>query len=129
MKNIGKYITITLLVAFALLTLFLSSSVIFDWFGIREKEGDYVLFVVQSNFISSVLYVVAAFGFLKNKKWTIAPLLISVVILIVAQIGLHYHIDAGGLYEEKTVKAMYFRIIVTLVFSVIAFVRYKRIKN
>jgi hypothetical protein len=126
MKRIGKYIIVIMLLAFALLTLFLSSSVIFDWFGIREKEGDYVLFVVQSNFMSSVLYIIAASGLINNKKWTIAPLLISVIILIVAQIGLHYHIDAGGLYEEKTVKAMYFRIIVTLVFSVIAFISYKR---
>lgn len=128
MKKIGKYIMITLLVAFALLTLFLSSSVIFDWFGIREKEGDYVLFVVLSNFISSVLYLFAAYGFAMNKKWTIAPLLVSVVILVIAQFGLFSHIDAGGLYETKTVYAMYFRITVTTLFTLFAYLKLRSLK-
>jgi predicted RND superfamily exporter protein len=68
MKKILPHLFATLLAGFGLLTLFLSTSVIFDLFGIRAKEGNYVLFVVWSNFISSILYLFAAYGFIKNKK-------------------------------------------------------------
>jgi hypothetical protein len=37
-----RYLSIAILIGFGLLTLFLSSSVIFDLFGIRAKEGDYI---------------------------------------------------------------------------------------
>ncbi len=119
-----KYVLNTsavILTAFGLLTLFLSTSVIFDLFGIRAKEGNYVLFVVWSNFISSILYLLAAYGFVKVKNWTTIPLGISTLILIAAFIGLQIHINSGGIYETKTIGAMIFRITVTLVFAIIAF--------
>ena len=121
MKKILPYLFATLLAGFGLLTLFLSTSVIFDLFGIRAKEGNYVLFVVWSNFISSILYIFAAYGFIKNKRWTATLLVISTLILIAAFIGLKIHINSGGIYETKTVGAMIFRISVTLVFAIIAY--------
>jgi hypothetical protein len=121
MKRYIQYILATILAGFGLLTLFLSSSVIFDLFGIRAKEGNYVLFVVWSNFISSILYLFAAFGFVKVKKWTTTFLGISTLILIVAFIGLKIHVSAGGIYEEKTIGAMIFRISLTLVFAILAY--------
>ena len=68
-NKLFTYIAAIVLIAFALLTLFLSSSVIFDWFGIRAKEGNYILLVVWANFISSILYLFAAYGFIKLKIW------------------------------------------------------------
>ena len=121
MKKILPNLFATILAAFGLLTLFLSTSVIFDLFGIRAKEGNYVLFVVWSNFISSILYIFAAYGFIKNKRWTATLLVISTLILIAAFIGLKIHINSGGIYETKTVGAMIFRIAVTFVFAIIAF--------
>jgi hypothetical protein len=124
MKKIFNYFPVVLLVAFALLTLFLSSSVLFDWFGIREKQGNYVLFVVWANFISSVLYLFAVYGFLKQKKVTFNILSFSALILIMALVGLFIHIDFGGLYETKTIGAMIFRIIVTLAFVLLAYIKF-----
>lgn len=121
MKKYISYILAVILAGFGLLTLFLSTSVIFDLFGIRVKEGNYVLFVVWSNFISSILYLLAAYGFIKNKKWTVTFLGISTLILIAAFIGLLIHAHSGGIYETKTISAMIFRIVVTLVFSTAAF--------
>ena len=114
MKYIILKITSSALLLFALLTLFLSGSVIFDLFGIREKEGNYVLFVVWANFISSFLYLVAAYGLFKMKKWSVWLLVVSVFILVAAFIGLKLHINDGGLYEAKTVNAMLFRIGLTV---------------
>ncbi len=117
MKNIVKYVSIFALLGFGLLTLFLSSSVIFDWFGIRAKEGNYVLFIVWANFVSSIIYLSAVYGFIKLKKWTTQLLGTSVIILIIAFIGLLFHLNAGGLYETKTVGAMIFRTTLTVLFT------------
>lgn len=114
-------ISAILIALFGLLTLFLSTSVIFDLFGIRAKEGNYVLLVVWANFISSLLYLFAAYGFLKEKKWTAILLGISSIILITAFVGLYIHINSGGIYETKTIDGMIFRISVTLIFTAIAY--------
>ncbi|MCF8453376.1 MAG: hypothetical protein K9G42_09240 [Pedobacter sp.] len=121
MKKILPYLLAVIIAGFGLLTLFLSTSVIFDLFGIRAKEGNYVLFVVWSNFISSILYLFAAYGFIKSKNWTATLLGISIFILIAAFIGLEIHIDSGGIYETKTISALIFRIVVTFVFAIIAY--------
>ncbi len=121
MKKILPYLVATPLSAFGLLTLFLSSSVIFDLFGIREKEGNYVLLVVWANFFASILYLFAAYGFIKNSKWTAKYLVASVVILVAAFIGLLIHINSGGIYETKTIGAMGFRIGITILFLILAY--------
>ena len=103
MKKALPYLFATILGAFGLLTLFLSTSVIFDLFGIRAKEGNYVLFIVWTNFISSIIYLVASYGFIKNKNWTSTILGISALILVNAFIGFIIYINADGVYENKTI--------------------------
>jgi hypothetical protein len=130
MKKYLPYLLAVILAGFGLLTLFLSTSVIFDLFGVRAQEGNYVLFIVWANFISSLLYLFAAYGFIKSKKWTASLLIISTFILIAAFIGLFIHIRLGGIYETKTIGAMAFRIIVTLVFAAFAYlIKTKNNKN
>ncbi|MDQ3142829.1 MAG: hypothetical protein M3Q56_11350 [Bacteroidota bacterium] len=121
MKKYFPYVLAVILAGFGLLTLFLSTSVIFDLLGIRAKEGNYVLFVVWANFISSILYLFAAYGFIKSRKWTTSLVGISALILIAAFIGLKIHVNSGGIYETKTIGAMIFRIVVTLAFTIIAY--------
>ena len=121
MKYTILKITAIALLLFALLTLFLSSSVNFNLFGIRGKEGNYVPLVVWANFISSILYLAAAYGLFKMKKWSVWLLAISVVILVAAFIGLKLHISEGGLYEVKTVNAMIFRIGLTALLAVASY--------
>lgn len=121
MKKFLPYILATILAGFGLLTLFLSTSVIFDLFGMREKEGNYVLFVVWSNFISSIIYLFAVYGFIRAKQWTAKLLGISLLILVAAFIGLTIHIGSGGLYETKTIGAMIVRISLTLVCTIVAY--------
>ena len=121
MKPVILKITASALLLFALLTLFLSGSVIFDLFDIREKEGNYVPLVVWANFISSILYLVAAYGLFKMKKWSFWLLVVTVFILVAACTGLKIHINNGGLYEAKTVNAMIFRIGLTILLAVASY--------
>jgi len=125
-KKIINVVSAFVLTLFALLTLFLSSSVIFDWFGIRALEGNYVLFIVWANFICSILYLIAVYGFFKRASWTYWVLITAMVILIVAFIALQFYINNGGIYEVKTVNAMVFRILVTLVFLLVAYFSIKK---
>lgn len=121
MKKLIVYLVIAVLAGFGLLTLFLSTSVIFDLFDIRAKEGNYVLFVVWSNFISSFLYLISVYGLIASKKWTFKTLALSAGILILAFIGLLLYIQSGGIYENKTVGAMAFRIALTFAFTLFAY--------
>lgn len=123
MKKIIIYISIVVLIAFALITLFLSSSIIFDWFGIRAKEGNYVLVVVWANFLCSLLYLVSSYGFIMQKKWTFKLLISAALILILALFGLFVHIYVGGAFETKTIWAMFFRITITLGFALLAYLK------
>ncbi|MFA6403960.1 MAG: hypothetical protein WCX31_20365 [Salinivirgaceae bacterium] len=121
LKTVFRYATAAIIAAFGLLTLFLSSSVVFDLFGIRAKEGNYVLFVVVANLISSLLYLIAAYGIIVNKTWTTKVLISSVFLLLIAFAGLFVHINTGGIYETKTIGAMIFRISLTLLFVAASF--------
>lgn len=121
MKQFINYSSAFILTAFGLLTLFLSASVIFDLFGIRAHEGNYVLFVVWANFICSFLYIIASFGFIKNKKWATTILAIAAFILINVFLYFIIYIYADGIYETKTIGALLFRIAITLLFVMVAF--------
>ncbi|MDO9184938.1 MAG: hypothetical protein Q7W13_02925 [Bacteroidia bacterium] len=120
MKTIILRSSAVLITLFAMVTLFMSTSVLFDLFGIREKEGNYVLFVVLSNFIAGFLYLIAAYGLFSEKKWSTKLILITTLILIVSFAGLLIHANTGGIYEQKTITAMISRIAITGAFASIS---------
>ncbi len=120
-KKIIRLITAVIIAAFGLLTLFLTTSIIFDLFGIREKEGNYVPFIIWANFVSGILYVLSVYGLIKQKKWTFSLLALASVILFVAFIFLKIHISNGGIFETKTVSGMIFRKGLTIVFAFVAY--------
>lgn len=127
-KNLLNKISASIVVVFASITLFMSSAVIFDWFGIRAQEGNYVLFIVWANFISGFLYIVAAYYLFKNKRNAFPIFLFVLILLIIAFIALQFHIQNDGLYEAKTVKAMLFRIGFTSMFTFVALLNIKKLK-
>lgn len=121
MQKLLYYLAVGLLLIFGLITLVLSSAIFFDWFGVREMEGNYVLLVVIANFIASLLYLFAGYGFLKKKLFTAKILWASVAVLAAAFAGLLIHINSGGLYETKTISAMIFRIVLTAILALAAY--------
>lgn len=121
MKTIILKTSSIILTLFAAVTLFVSASVIFDLFGIREREGHYVLFVVIANFIAGFMYLPAAYGLFTERKWTPKLLLLITTILIVSFTGLLIHVNTGGIHEQKTIKAMLFRIALTALFTGISY--------
>jgi len=130
MKNIIKYIIIIVLTGFGALSVFLTLSIIFDLFGIREKEGNYVPFIVYTNLVCGILYLMAAFQNWKEKKSSVYLLSIATIILIAAYSALLVYANQGGIHEAKTLDAMLFRIVFTAVLAGLSFLLIrKRVKN
>ena len=102
--------------------MFLSSSVLFDWFGIRALEGNFVPFVVWINLFSAILYLAAAYLLIMKKKMAFTALIISLILLIIGNIVLQFYIKNGGLYELKTPKALLFRTIITVILTSLSYV-------
>lgn len=121
-----KIIQTVLLSFFGLLTVFMASSVIFDLFGIREKEGNYVLFIVYTNLICGILYLLAAYTTWTKPKLSFKTLLVSLSLLIIAFVAFQFYIHNGGIHEEKTVKAMLFRIVFTAIMTGIGWLNLKK---
>ena len=108
------------IIAFGALTLFLSTSVLLDLFGIRERESPYVPSVVVANLIASLLYLPAGAGLLMKGRWTAELLATAVVVLLVGAVLLALHIATGGEYRTGTIGALTFRTLLTAAFYLIA---------
>jgi len=120
-SNLLKTITVATLVVFALATIFVSSSVLFDWFDIRTKQGNYVPFIVKTNLTAGVIYLISVYGYITSKKWAFWSMITAALILIYAFALLYMHIHTGGLYEKHTIGVMIFRIVLTLIFAALIY--------
>ncbi|HRD54351.1 MAG TPA: hypothetical protein PKY96_17055 [Flavobacteriales bacterium] len=108
------------IIAFGALTLFLSTSVLLDLFGIRERESPYVPAVVAANLIASLLYLPAGAGLLMQRRWSSVLLAAAVAVLLVGALFLALHINSGGIYRTATIGALTIRTLLTTAFYFIA---------
>lgn len=123
-----KIIICIFLALFGALTVFMGSSVLFDWFGIREIEGNYVEFVVKANLFCGLVYLFASYDIWHNRKTGAYALLTAFIILVITFGFFINHISQGGLYETRTIKAMSFRTVITLIAAVLSFYILKKQK-
>lgn len=118
MKNhVLKYLSV-LLFGFGVLTFYLSFSLLFDLFNVRNNQEDFVPFVVWTNLIASVLYMISAYGWFTLKPWAIIVIVVALALLILCFIAYMYFITTGGVHLEKTTGALIFRILVTTIFLI-----------
>ncbi|MCC7444791.1 MAG: hypothetical protein IT263_08160 [Saprospiraceae bacterium] len=121
--KVNEYISLLaafLLFIFGAATVFMGGSVLFDLFDMRAKQGNYIPFVVLANWICGFIYLLAAYGLIARKQWTKNLLFVALVLLIATFLGFAYHIFSGGLYEMKTLGAMTFRTLLTLIMLIVA---------
>lgn len=112
----NKTILTVALALFGLITLFVSSSVLFDWFGIRQKEGNFVTAVVWANWLCGFLYLISAYFIFKGNLAAKNTLSVALGFILLGYVYLFIHIQSGGLYEIKTFMALAFRLILTGIF-------------
>lgn len=121
MNKILRSLLSIVLFGFGILSTFLTISIIFDLFGIREKEGNYVLFIVYANLICGLIYIISAVKNWKGQKSATAFLAGATFILFLAFIALQVYVSQGGVHEEKTLSAMVFRIGLTAVMTAVSY--------
>lgn len=101
-------------VAFGLLTIRQGGMVLFGPQEARQAAGDYVPFVLWSNFLAGFAYVAAGVAIAWNRRWA-SPLALSILLISgLVFLGLLIHILSGGIYEQRTVFAMALRVLVWL---------------
>lgn len=101
-------------VAFGLLTVRQGGMVLFGPQEARQAAGDYVPFVLWSNFLAGFAYVAAGVAIAWNRRWAWALALAVLLTSGLVFVGLLIHIFSGGLYEQRTVFAMALRVLVWL---------------
>lgn len=121
MKKITIYLFSFALIVFASLTLYLSGSLIFDLFNVREQQGNFVPFVIWTNFICGFIYLSSVYGIIKQNKNTYKLLGAAFLLIIVTFIAFNIYINQGGIHEVKTFGALIFRLILTGIFTLLAY--------
>jgi uncharacterized membrane protein len=119
----GLKVLAIIAILFGLLTLKSGGAVLFFDGSARAAAGNYVPFVLWSNFILGFFYIIAGIGIWLHKRWaTWLAIIISIMTLLVfAAFG--YHISNGGLFENRTFKAMILRSAVWVVISIATYFR------
>lgn len=129
MKNNQIKAIVICLVLLGVITIFAGGSVLLDLFDMRKREGNYVPFVVWTNFACGFIYLVAAYGIQRKQRWAAHLLFLAFALLLLVFVELIFHIQRGGLYEVKTIYAMSFRTAATLVFALLSYTLLKKNKN
>lgn len=101
---VGIFVTI-----FGFLTLKSGGDVLFFSEEARAAAGNYVPFVLWSNFIAGFFYIVTGVGIFIKRKWSINMAVLLAVFTAGVFLAFGLHIVNGGLYESRTVGAMVLR--------------------
>lgn len=109
MVKILRIVSVIILTLLGAMTVFMASSVIFDLFGMAEKQGNYVLFVVYANLACGLIYLISAYRILRRKRDAVSLLVLATTILVITSIAFIIYVKQGGLFEEKTFFALSFR--------------------
>lgn len=119
--RIVRYLIATVAIGFGLLTIWSGGSVLFGSEEARDAAGDYVPFVVWSNFVAGFFYVVAGGGLWQ--RWTWTPWLAAAIAVgaVGTYLAFGLHVLSGGPYEMRTVVAMAVRTGVWIGIAVFAF--------
>jgi hypothetical protein len=112
-------------ILFGIMTLKSGGATLFIDGATREASGNFVPFVVWSNFLMGFAYISAGIGIWLNKNWTksLTISIVSITVLTFIVFGVHILMD--GIFELKTVKVMTFRSLFWI-FALIFILRTKR---
>ena len=120
-KCLGLKIIGTIALAFGLLTLKSGGEVLFIDGAGRAAAGNYVPFVLWSNFLLGFLYIVAGIGLWLQKRWAVWLAITIAVATLAVFAAFGWYINTGGAFEPRTLKAMILRSGVWSVISIIAY--------
>ncbi len=121
MKNLWRIMVGLGIIAFGLMTLYLSGSVIFDLFGMRAKQGNYVMFVIIANFICGFLYLIGGYKLLTLNLQAKKIFGYALLILLLTFIAFLIYVQMGGVHKTDTFKALGVRTTTTTIAYITTF--------
>lgn len=93
-------------IVFGAVTIFSGGMILFTEGVARTAAGNVVPFVLWFNFLAGFFYILAGAGIFYWRKWGVSlSALIAVATLLIGA-ALLFHINAGELYETRTLAAM-----------------------
>lgn len=105
--------TISLLATvFGVLTLKEGGTILFGDEATRSAAGQYVPFVLWSNFLAGFAYIIAGAGLWMSQRWAVWLALGIAAGTSVLFAAFALHVYSGGAYEMRTVVAMGMRLLV-----------------
>jgi hypothetical protein len=122
----GVWISAIVAILFGLLTIKSGGSVLFTDGEARLAAGNYVDFVLWSNFLAGFFYVATGIGIWLQKPWSATAAIIIAVLTALIFAALGVYIINGGESEQRTTIAMALR---TLVWTVIAITSWHRLSD
>jgi len=122
-KCFGLKVIAVIAILFGLLTLKSGGAVLFIDGADRIAAGNYIPFVLWSNFILGFFYIIAGVGIWLQKRWATWLAIIITVATLIVFVSFVMHINGGGLYEQRTLKAMILRSSVWVVISIVTYFR------
>ncbi len=122
-KCIGLKVIAIIAIFFGILTLKSGGEVLFfDGEG-RAAAGNFVPFVLWSNFLLGFLYIISGIGLWLQKSWAVWLAVFITATTLVVFIAFSWYINNGGLFEARTMKAMILRSSVWSFISTVSFIR------
>lgn len=118
----GRLLVIVAVVGliFGVATVMSGGKVIFGDDAARTAVGDYIPFIVWSNFLLGFAYIGAALGLLWQARWAAWLALAIVGVTAITFAAFAVHIATGGAFEMRTVAAMSLRLGVWLMIASLA---------
>lgn len=119
----SENILFTAALIFGVITFFASSSILFNYTAVFEKNGNYPSFILWMNLLSSPLYLLTAVGLKRSKAWGLHLLLVILIMLFISLTFFILLIKNDGDYELETLMALAIRIAFTSTLAFFAFNR------
>lgn len=118
--RVGLKAAAVVALVFGVLTVFAGGAALFGGDRTSEIVGNAVPFVLWFNFLAGFAYVAAGAGLLLRRRWALWLSFAIVTGTVLVAIFFGVHILRGGLFEIRTVGALFFRAGVWAVITVVA---------
>ena len=124
-KPVLRYILAAVALVFGVATIKAGGDVLFFSEQARSAAGNYVPFVLWSNFIGGFLYVMAGLLIFLNSTQSLRLSAFIAAMTVAVLIALLIHIAVGGAYETRTLAAMLFRSVIWI--AIVLILRLKKV--
>ena len=106
---VGLRIAAVVALVFGVLTVLAGGAALFGGDKTSELVGNAVPFVLWFNFLAGFAYVAAGGGLLLRRRWALWLSLAILVGTVMVALFFGIHILRGGMFEIRTVGALFFR--------------------